>query len=257
MKLKPLPLFLLATLIALLPLSTAHAQDSELKLGLSRDFGYGGMGDDIQGLFSMKIADPPADLVKVVFMIDGEIVNEDSEAPFKFQFSTDSYPLGMHTLSASGITSSGSELTSNEIRVEFVSAEEGGKVALKIVAPVLILVFGVMLLGLAGPYLMGGGKLSHLPLGEPRDYGLRGGAICPKCKRPFRVRLLAFNLGFHKLDRCPYCGKWGLQRLRSLDQLRAAEAAELEMAQPGEAASQPSEADKLRKDLDDSRFQDS
>jgi hypothetical protein len=148
-------------------------------------------------------------------------------------------------------------LTSNEIRVEFVSAEESGKAAFKIIVPVLILVFGVMLISLAGPYLIGGGKLVHLPLGEPRNYGPRGGAICPKCQRPFKVRLLAFNLLFYKLDRCPYCGKWGLQRLRSLLELRAAEAAELEMAKPGEAASQPSEADKLRKDLDDSRFQDS
>ncbi len=251
-----LPL-LLAFLLSLIPLTSAFAQETELQLGLTRDFGYGGMGDDIQGLFSMKIKDPPANLVRVVFMIDNEIMNEDSEAPFNYQFSTDNYPPGIHALSASGYTADGTELRSNEIRVEFLTAEQSQQSVGKILIPVAVIVLGSMLFSLVGPYILGGGKLTTLPLGEQRDYGLMGGAICPKCHRPFKIRTLALNIVTHKLDRCPYCGKWGIHLRRSLNELRAAEAAELQMAQPGQVTAPQSEADKLSKDLDDSRFQDS
>ncbi|HNT24568.1 MAG TPA: Ig-like domain-containing protein [Anaerolineales bacterium] len=248
---------LLVFLLSLIPITSALAQEPELQLGLTRDFGYGGMGNDIQGLFSMKIKDPPGNLVRVVFLIDNETINEDSEAPFNYQFSTDNYPPGIHTLSASGYTTDGTELRSNEIRVEFLSAEDSQQAVGKILIPVAVVVLGAMLLSLVGPYLLGGGKLATLPLGEPRNYGLMGGAICPRCHRPFKIRALALNMVTHKLDRCPYCGKWGLHLQRSLNDLRAAEAAELQMAQPGQASAQPSQEDKLHKDLEDSRFQDS
>ena len=57
---------------------------------------------------------------------------------------------------------------------------------------------------------------------------------------------------FNKLDRCPYCGRWGFLRRRSLEELRAAEAAELDGVQGFEP--EISEEEKLRKELDDSRY---
>jgi DNA-directed RNA polymerase subunit RPC12/RpoP len=107
------------------------------------------------------------------------------------------------------------------------------------------------------PVLMSRGKLANVPPGTPRQYGLGGGAICPRCGRPFSLRFLAINLGpGRKFDRCPHCGKWAFMRLRSMTDLRATEAAELEQAQLAGTVPVPSAEEKLHKELDDSRFQD-
>jgi hypothetical protein len=63
------------------------------------------------------------------------------------------------------------------------------------------------------------------------------------------------NIGLSKIDRCPYCGKWSLVRPRSLADLRDAEAVELSQAQTTPSVGGETEADKLKKELDDSRFQ--
>jgi hypothetical protein len=64
------------------------------------------------------------------------------------------------------------------------------------------------------------------------------------------------NLGLSKIDRCPYCGKWSFVRPNSLANLREAEAAELSQSQSGPTIGGETEAEKLKKDLDDSRYQD-
>jgi len=64
------------------------------------------------------------------------------------------------------------------------------------------------------------------------------------------------NLLVGRLDRCPYCGRWSLVRHRSLAELRAAELAELENAQTDTQLSAVGEEERLRKDLEDSRFHD-
>ncbi len=59
-----------------------------------------------------------------------------------------------------------------------------------------------------------------------RRYGLWGGAICPICKRPFRLCLFSPHLLVRILARCPYCGRLVLVRRASVKELRRAEAAE-------------------------------
>lgn len=249
------PIIVCFLLVLLITLPALAQQEDQLVLRLNRDFGYGGMGNDIQGLFSIEVRDPPTDLVRVEFTIDGELLAEDSEAPFKIQFSTDSYPLGEHVLAATGYTSGGQTLGSNDFNVEFVSPEAGWQSVLKIIGPILAIVIGVMVLSFLTSYLSGR-KLAHLPPGSPRNYGIKGGTICPKCARPFAFQFLALNMGpFHKVDRCPHCGRWGLLRRRSLEELRSAEAAESEGLQGFEP--EISQEEKLRKELDDSRYQDS
>ena len=237
--------------------SAASAQSSgELELGLSRDFGYGGVGNDIQGLFSMKIRNAPQDLVKVVFLIDGDPIGEDTEAPYGLQFNTDSYQLGTHTLGAIGYGSNGNEINSNQIVVDFVPASAATDMLMKIILPIigLVLLMGLVSVGL--PVILNKGKLSSLPLGSPRNYGIGGGSICPKCGRPFPLRLWWINIGLSKIDRCPYCGKWSLVHRHSISDLRAAEATELAQAGPEIPISGETEADRLKKELDESRFQD-
>ena len=222
------------------------AQGEQLRLGLSRDFGYSGFSGDIQGLFSMKVTGP-ADLVRVVFYIDGDSIGEDKRAPFRLQFNTDNYPLGNHQMSAVGYSSSGLEYRSNVINAKFVPASEGTKV----VIPILAIVFGLILVS-AVISLVTGRQVKNLPPGTQRQYP-SGGAICPKCGRPFAFHFLGLNLVGSKLDRCPYCGKWSLVRYASKEQLRAAEQAELEGAEA--QVSEAPEEEKLKKELDDSKYQ--
>lgn len=231
-----------------------------LTLSLRKDFGYSSFGDDIQGLFTVK-AKGPDDLARVVFYIDGQEMGEVDSAPFNLQFDTGSYPLGKHTISGVGFTNTGQELFSNELIREFVSPNAGVSGAMNIILPVL----GVMIL--AGsiawgiPTLLSRGKTENLPPGATRSYGLLGGTICPKCSRPFAMHVYGLNMIVGKFDRCSYCGKWSLVTRYSSEALQAAEAAELEHArrdaqEAEQAIPETSEEEKLRKDLDNSRYQD-
>lgn len=241
---------IIALLISLLAITAVSAQTETLTLKMSRDWGYGGFNGDIQGLFSMKVTGPP-DLARVVFYIDGTLIGEATQSPYNLQFNTDGYPIGSHALSAVGYSSGGQEYRSNVINATFVSAGEGSKAAMRIVIPLLGVVLGAILLAAIVPILTGH-KTKNLPPGSPRQYPL-GGAICPKCERPFAVHFWGLKLGFARLDRCPYCGKWSLVKYSSMEKLHTAEQAEL----GGEKVQVPemTKEEKLKKSLDDSKFQ--
>ncbi len=241
----------LVILSSLLVFTASLAQAEELTLSFSRDFGYSSGAGDIQGSFSMKVSGPD-DLARVEFYIDETKIGEDTEPPFRIQFSTDNYPLGLHEMYAVGYTADGREYRSKVITANFVSADEGWQAALKIMIPMLIIVFGAILLSVVVPMLTGRGKRVEVPLGAERKYGIRGGGICPKCQRPFALPLFSMNLGFSKLARCPYCGKWSVVRALSLAKLRQAEQSELEQAR-GQVA-EISVEERLKKELDDSRY---
>ena len=231
----------------------ALAQGDELQLAVRRNFGYGG-GDQIQGSFTMA-ATGPTDLASVTFKIDAQVVGTANAAPFQVSFNTADYGLGWHDLTAEGHTTGGQTLVAAPRRFDFVSAATGYQAAGRVVLPVL----GVVLLAL----LVGGGialmdirrsQASPTPLGAERHYGLMGGTICPKCGRPFERHWWALNAGLGKLDRCPHCGKWSIVRALPLDQLRAAEAAELKQAEGTLLVPELSPEEKLRRQLDDSKF---
>jgi DNA-directed RNA polymerase subunit RPC12/RpoP len=183
-------------------------------------------------------------------------MGKDETPPFGLQFNTDSYPLGEHTISAIGYTNDGSTINSNQILVNFVPAQNVGEVLLKFIVPLIMVIVAIALIAVFLLMVLSKGKLASTPLGEPRKYGFGGGGICPKCGRPFPLRLWWINLGASKIDRCPYCGKWSMVRPRSVAELREAEAAELAQAGATPEISTESEADKLKRELDDSRYQD-
>jgi hypothetical protein len=225
-----------------------------LILKLARNFGYSSGGGDIQGNFTVS-ASGPENLTRVVFLVDGETMGEDTQAPFELKFSTGSYPPGEHTLSAIGYTASGEEIKSNEQRRLFLSAEEARQKTGAFILPLVVVILGVMLLSFLFPVLLGRGKKSQVPLGAQRNYGILGGAICPKCGRPFGVHVWGLNMVVGKLDRCPHCGKWSVVQRASPQALRAAEAAELEDLNESQTDISPTQQD-FEKELDDSRFQD-
>lgn len=242
--------FIITMLVFALP---AQAQDEPtLSLRLSRDFGYSSGTGRVQGAFSM-IASGPENLEQVQFKIDEQVIGEVSQPPFRLRFSTGDYPMGVHTLVATGVTSDGSILESDPVRVEFVSADEGWQTAGKIVIPIVGIVVGITLATFLLPLLFRRGKRAQLPAGARRSYGMLGGGICPKCNRPFALHVFGLNLVVGKLDRCPYCGQWSLMRRASLQELHAAEAAELE-AMPGDPDLTGSLEEDYRRQVDDSRY---
>jgi hypothetical protein len=248
------PFLLIQLIVILIFAGPVLAQDeAELRLTLRRDFGYAG-GGDIQGTFTIR-ASGPEDLQSVVFYLDGVPLGEAAQPPFELRFHTESYPLGEHSLSATGITASGREVSSNPVQVRFASANEGFQSGMRIVLPLLGIVVGLLVLSFAISFVAGG-KLKNLPPGTQRQYGMAGGAICPRCRRPFSRHFISMNLLVGKLERCPYCGKWSILAAQPLSVLRAAEAAELEAA-GGETVPQETEEERLRKELDQSRYLES
>lgn len=244
---------LLGLILGVLFSSNGLAQEEGITLRMSRDFGYSSGTGDIQGVFSMRVSGPD-DLARVEFFIDEQMIAAVTGGPFRIQFSTDDYPTGMHRLYAIGYLPDGTELTSRQLSANFVSADEGWQAATRILAPVGIVLLAAVLFSVVVPALATRGKIEKLPLGESRHYGLHGGGICPRCQRPFGMHLWGLNLGLSRLDRCPYCGKWSVVRVQSQSRLRQAEQAELEWAQA--SLPQPDGAEKLRKELEESKFRD-
>ncbi len=248
-------LALALALVLAVPFAASAQDDAPLSLSLSRDFGYSSGTGKIQGRFSMRVSGPD-NLERVVFLIDGQPIGEASSPPFRLQFETGSYPLGVHTLSAVGYTSDGDELTSNEQKREFVSASSGMEAAGQILWPILLLVIVAIGAAFLAPALLYRGKKASLAPGTPRSYSPFGGTICPNCQRPYGLHIYGLNILVGKLDRCPYCGKWSIARRMPLEMLKTAEAAEMERLEPTLQTPQASPEEKLAKDLENSRYQD-
>jgi hypothetical protein len=236
--------------LALMFAGSAWAQEGDIRLSLHKDFGFS-LGGQIQGLFTLSVTGVQ-DITSVNFELDSKELAAVMQPPFTLQFSTDKYPSGRHTFSATGRTSDGRILKSNAVNIEFISAEAGWRTTQRIMIPLLAVVGLVIILTTAGQLVLGRGQ-RHLEPGTPRNYGIRGGAICPKCGRPFALSFFSLNLVTRKFERCPYCGKWSLVRTASREALAAAEAAEVEASKP--AVPEPSPEEKLRRQIEESRYQ--
>ena len=246
---------LILSILILIIASTSHQQEEQLQISLSRTWGYSSGTGSIQGTFTIR-SSGPEDLSQVIFYLDDEVLGEVNEAPFDLRFVTDDYPLGVHQIWAAGFTESGKELQSNVIQRKFVSADEGWQAASNIIVPIVVLIAVAAGLAILVPMIFSRGKKEQLAPGAPRTYGVHGGAICPKCSRPFSRHIYGLNLGLHKYDRCPYCGKWSLVRRASREELEAAEAAEITDAEQGMFSPEMSEEGELRQEIEDSRFDD-
>ncbi|MGC9397090.1 MAG: Ig-like domain-containing protein [Anaerolineae bacterium] len=236
------------------------AQEEDLNISVSKQFGYN-MGSQIQGTFKIRVRGPE-DLTTVIFFLDGETLGEATTAPFELSFKTGEYAPGWHEIAATGTTSGGHSLTSRTLSFQFVSAEDAGKAAVKLIVPILVLVVVAVLATGIFPLLSGRKKPaaydpdSYTP-SEPRSYGVLGAVVCPKCGRPFGMHWWGVNISFvGKFDRCPHCGKWSLVRRASREELMAAEAAEYAAHTASSSRPAPDAEEKLREQLDDSRFTD-
>jgi Zn ribbon nucleic-acid-binding protein len=113
---------------------------------------------------------------------------------------------------------------------------------------ILVVVVLVLLLRLASHFITrdknGTLKKSH---------GIYGGAICPRCGRPFSRHWWAPNLVAGKFDRCPHCGKWHFSTRATPQMLARAEESdrEDEVVMP-----EPDDGDALKRQLEESRYDD-
>lgn len=239
----------------LFSLVSSSAHQDQLQIQLRRNWGFSSGTGKIQGTFSIRTTGPD-DLRQVNFYLDDQMMAEVTEPPFNLQFSTDNYPDGVHEIHAVGFAENGTELTSNIIQVEFVTAGEGWQSVMNIIIPIAVIALIAVGLAVGVPFIFTRGRVESLPPGAPRNYGAHGGAICPKCGRPFSRHIYGLNLGIRKFDRCPYCGKWSLVRRASKEELAAAEAAEIKSSQAGAYEPRLIEQEQLQRDLEDSRYED-
>lgn len=241
--------FLLFAAFILLALpGVAHAQSEELVLKIHREFGYGGFDNRIEGRFSMEV-EGPQDLAWVEFYIDDALVDHLSAAPFQTEFHTSEYAPGAHQLYALGESNSGAPLRSNAITRVFLTSEEARNATVSFIGPLLAFIAVLMVLG----FLVQGFFLRKrgFTLGE---YGLAGGALCKQCGLPFARHAMSPNLVVGKLERCPHCGKWAIVARASADELADAEARMRAEERAGAAKPEEDEADRLRRQIDDSRY---
>lgn len=233
--------------------SPALAQDG-YSINVNKEFGFSN-GSQIRGDFSISLIGDESNIASVTFLIDGQELVVVSQAPFKTTFKTQSYPSGGHQLNAVITFMDGTTQTVEARRFMFLSAEEERGAMSEILVPLLVVVVGLMVFGIGAQFLAGRGKPPGGPEpGTARSYGMAGGSICPRCKRPTPRHVFGLNMVVGKLDRCENCGKWSIMRAYPIDVLRAAEAAEIKAEQTKGLATEKSEEEKLREMLDDSRY---
>lgn len=260
MKTKLMKSFALACLLTLLVIGTAVAQSTDYRLNVNRNFGYGG-GKQIKGLFTLSVVGGPTGetIQKVTYLLDGQEMAVKEQAPFDFQFKTESYPYGLHSLGARVETTSGRVVEVALREYEFATAEQESQAVTGIIGPIAIIVIVLMALG-------GGSTLwtlrhkdenQRLPLGASRAYGFKGGAICPRCGRVYSLPWWGFNLLIRVFAQCTFCGKWAaVVPLRSTEALAAAEQAELRLADSQPELPNHNGDEKKHEQLEDSRYVD-
>ncbi|MEA2008312.1 MAG: hypothetical protein U9O54_04260 [Chloroflexota bacterium] len=247
MKSKTFLLLLVAALFVMPGIASAQEDDPTLSLRLNRNFGYGGLGK-IQGRFTLEV-EAAENLSRVEFFVDGDLMGVVEQAPFDYQFHTENYSSERHVFSAIGYTSDNLVLRSNQISKIILSSEDAWAETQQMIVPILVLVGGLTLLGLVVPFLLG--RKKDFKIGE---YGLAGGAVCPRCELPFSRHLLSPNLLVGKLARCPHCGKWSIVPRASGKRLEEAEARFRSADSPLPVES-PSE-ESLKRMLEESRFEE-
>ena len=99
------------------------AQDADYRISLRRDFGYGN-GMDIRGTFSIRLVGDETPVEQVTFLIDNQPLGTIMEAPYRLQFHTDDYALGIHNLTAEIKLQNGTTLHTDPIQANFVSADQ-------------------------------------------------------------------------------------------------------------------------------------
>lgn len=213
---------------------TGLSQDEAYKVHLRKDFGYN-MGSDIQGRFTIRLLGEEEKVSKVTFYIDDAVLQEDESAPFSYQFKTEQFDSGMHRLFAEVLLDDDHTVRTSTVQYNFLSRKEANQQMWTVLIGIGGAIVGSLLLVaiIQSLVIKKSGKGPH-QTGMPRNYGILGGTICPKCGRPFRRHIWGMNLLIGRLERCDNCGKWVMTVRATPSALQSAEEAELEAIQEDE-----------------------
>jgi ribosomal protein L32 len=250
-------LFVLSMSLLAFNAAVVHAQTPvpEYTIRFNRDFGYGA-GSNVRGTFSLAISGDLEKVSSVTYLIDGKELATVTETPFKYQFHTDSQGYGWHDLGAEITLTGGNQVSLSSIRYNFVSAEDEKTDMTGILLPIGGIVVGALLVSVLIQFL--GRKKRPIDPDVPRDYGMLGGTICPKCGHPFPRSLIGMNLVVGRLERCESCGKFSLTRRATTEELYRAEVTEKAAAREAtQAAKVEPKKDDTADKLDDSKYIDS
>ena len=254
---KKLPLFSRVFLLAALLLAytrPVYGQEDSFGIHLRREFGYGA-GSNVRGNFTISLTGDESQVASVAFLIDGEVMAMIDQAPFRFQFHTDSYGFGLHWLSAQVTLQDGRVESTSAVRLNFITPEEEQSSLVMIFGGLgAVLVLTLVIYALIQMLVFKRKPSQKGQHGETRNYGLLGAAICPKCGKPFPRHIWGMNLVAGKFDRCEHCGKWSMTRRATPEELRIAVETEISV-QP--ASEQEIANGQVIKDkIDDTRFMD-
>jgi hypothetical protein len=235
------------------------AQDVEYQVHPQRSFGYQA-GGNVRGSFSLNIVGSQDNIRSVTYRMDGVEIAVIDQPPFKFSFNTGSFPNGRHAISAVVDTKDGRQVTTPDVTLNFLSADQESKSMQKIFIPLIGGIFLIVLIAAGAQMLVMRRTVPPAP-GAPRSYGFKGGTICPRCGRAYAIHFWSINLPGGYFDHCDYCGKWAFVRSRSRADLDAAVRAEVSAAQASESSlpaveGAQSEEERLRKSLDESKYVD-
>ncbi len=233
------------------------AQQEEFRLGVNRLFGYSA-GDELSGSMKLYIIGSTNTIKSVEYFIDGKSMGSGVAPSFDLTFQTSDFSVGYHDLSATVQTQDGRTVDVAARKFNFVTTEAGLASGARIAIPLLGIILAILVVGIGLQVLVFRKKFVNLPPGTQRNYGLRGGTICPRCKRPYPLHWWAFNVGIRtRFDRCDFCGKWAMVGPKPIEELRAAERMELETSEGGAPQmGEKTEEEKLREMIDKSKYSD-
>jgi hypothetical protein len=135
---KLLCILIIASFTAM-PILMADASPT-LSLNMNRDWGSS-MGNDIAGLFTLK-ATVSSNTSYVEFYLDNQLQVNGTTAPYSWQFNTNNYTLGEHTLKAVAYDGAGESQT-KEITRNFVEDNTNSILIVTIVIAVAVTVIAV------------------------------------------------------------------------------------------------------------------
>lgn len=137
-QIKLISLLLLVTIVAM-PLFAVDAEPT-INLSLYKDNGYG-FGDDMGGQWTLK-TDTSDDVVYVEFYIDDQLQLNDTLSPYNWQFNTNNYTLGEHTIIALAYNAQG-ESTAATIDRKFVEYDSSNTFLLILIVSIAVVAIAV------------------------------------------------------------------------------------------------------------------
>jgi len=219
MKNKPGLFAVLIVLAALcLLVGPAMASEDPYSLVFRREFGVG-MPGAVQGHMSMTIKGDLDAVDTVVYMIDAREMASMTAPSLKFQFNTDDYPAGEHTLYALVTTKTGETIQTAPISVSFIAADKAGALTRNI----FIGLGAIFLVAILVSVLLTRRQVEASKADGVSVAGLWGAAICPKCGQAFTRTVVGLNLIGSRYEPCPHCGKWSMTQRATKEEIARSE----------------------------------